>query len=165
MSTRTISPRRVGWLAGFAILFVTGCAGARSETAVAPEPESKIMYGYGSIARKDVTSAISSLSEGDLENSQYAQMGDLMWGRIPGLVVSRLDDGSFSLRVRGPSSLFSSQEPLVILDGVPLGSSRDLSIVNPKDIARIDVLKDASSTAIYGSRGANGVIILTSKRP
>ena len=164
MSTPSLSPRRITGLAGLGILFVTGCFGARQDTAVAPEPETRVMYGYGSVAREDVTSAISSLSEKDLQKTQFSQMGDLMWGRIPGLEVARRDDGSFALRVRGPSSLLGSEEPLIILDGMPLGTGPDLSSINPKDIARIDVLKDASSTAIYGSRGANGVIILTSKR-
>lgn len=77
----------------------------------------------------------------------------------------RRTDGSLSLRIRGVGSFQGNVEPLVVVDGVPLLASRDLWSINPLYIARVDVLKDGSSTAIYGSRGGNGVVVVTTKRP
>jgi TonB-dependent SusC/RagA subfamily outer membrane receptor len=147
------------------ILSAAGCAGARQDVEASLAPEDSVANGYVSVGRNSVTSAISSVTEGELSDVRVSQMGELLWGRVPGLEVSRRADGSFALRIRGPSSLIGGEEPLIILNGVPLVASRDLRSINPKDVARVDVLKDASSTAIYGSRGANGVIVITTKRP
>ncbi len=165
MNIRRSIPRGAVTLTGIMTLFAGSCVGARPDVPEGPAPEDRVMFGYGSVEEDDVTNSISSLSEEDLGDVRVAFMGELLWGRVPGLEVSRRPDGSFSLRIRGVSSFIGGGEPLVILDGVPLVASRDLMSINPRDVARIDVLKDASSTAIYGSRGANGVIVITSKRP
>ena len=88
-------------------------------------------------------------------------------GRFPGVDVTRAADGSIAVRIRGGSSLMGSNEPLYVIDGVEItpGPNGALSGINPYDIESIEVLKDATSTAMYGSRGSNGVIIIKMKRP
>jgi iron complex outermembrane receptor protein len=104
-------------------------------------------------------------------DARVARVGDMLIGRVPGLEVRRLPNGSYTLRIRGPRTLRGSvedEEPLLVLDGTPMpkGSlSATLNTLAPHDIARIDVLRDASATGVYGSRGANGVIVITTKRP
>ena len=87
--------------------------------------------------------------------------------RVSGVTVSRAADGGLSIRIRGGSSLGGNNEPLYVLDGVPIepGPNGSLSGINPNDIDRIEVLKDAASTTMYGSRGANGVIRIYTRRP
>jgi TonB-dependent SusC/RagA subfamily outer membrane receptor len=104
-------------------------------------------------------------------DARVSRLGDMLMGRVPGLEVRRLGNGSYTLRIRGPRTLRGSvadEEPLLVLDGTPIpqGSlSSVLSAVPPRDVARVDVLRDAASTSIYGLRGANGVVVITTKRP
>jgi TonB-dependent SusC/RagA subfamily outer membrane receptor len=92
----------------------------------------------------------------------------LLEGRMPGVTVERVANGDYSVHVRGGTSAANSGEPLIVIDGMvsPMGVSTRtvLSSIAPESVARIDVLKDGGSTAIYGSRGANGVILITTKR-
>lgn len=92
---------------------------------------------------------------------------EVLMGRFPGVVVERTPDGSIAVRIRGASSFMSGTQPLYVLDGIPIqaGPNGSLAGVNPYDIASIQVLKDAADTAIYGMRGANGVIVIKLKRP
>ncbi|MGH2829576.1 MAG: TonB-dependent receptor plug domain-containing protein [Actinomycetota bacterium] len=89
-----------------------------------------------------------------------------MEGRFPGVRVVRTPGGGFSIRIRGVSTLLGDTEPLYVVDGIPVNvePGRGLDWLNPADIARIDVLKDAAETSMYGVRGANGVILITTKR-
>lgn len=90
---------------------------------------------------------------------------ELIAGRVAGVQVVRTTDG-LSIRVRGPATLLGGGEPLVVLDGQPLAQgARELLLINPADVARIEVLKDAGSTALYGVRGTNGVLLVTTRRP
>ncbi len=91
----------------------------------------------------------------------------ILQGRVAGVTVSRAADGGIAVRIRGGSSIVGNNEPLYILDGMPIqpGPNGALTGLNPHDIESIKVLKDAADTAIYGVRGANGVIIITTKRP
>ena len=111
-----------------------------------------------------MTGSISSLrpEETDAAVTQVVQMLE----RVPGLTVIHLSNGDISLRIRGTRSLQGDNEPLLVIDGVPAQGAIGASLAGlaPHDIARIDVLKDAGSTAIYGIRGANGVILITTKR-
>jgi TonB-dependent SusC/RagA subfamily outer membrane receptor len=86
--------------------------------------------------------------------------------KVPGITVTRTRDGSIAIHIRGPSSIYGSNEPLYIVDGVPfqVEPGGGLTGINPHDIASIEVLKDAGATAIYGVRGANGVILITTKQ-
>lgn len=96
---------------------------------------------------------------------EVSRVEELLEGR-PGVEVLRTADGGYSVRIRGVGSFMSSEEPLWVVDGVPVDlRGRGLSWLNPADVARIEVLKNATDTAIYGVRGSNGVIVITTKRP
>jgi TonB-linked SusC/RagA family outer membrane protein len=123
-----------------------------------------VVVGYGTQKKKDLTGAISTISSKDLENRPNTQFGYAIEGKAPGVQVIRASgqpQSGFSIRVRGTSSITSGSDPLYIVDGVP---TYNTSEINPADIESISVLKDASSAAIYGSSGANGVVLITTKR-
>jgi TonB-dependent SusC/RagA subfamily outer membrane receptor len=92
---------------------------------------------------------------------------EVLMGRVPGVIVERTSAGGVAIRIRGAASFMSSSQPLYVLDGIPIqpGPNGSLIGINPHDIASIQVLKDAAHTALYGVRGANGVIVITTKRP
>ncbi len=126
-----------------------------------------VVVGYGSMKRSDVTGSISSVNSSSLTLSSQTNAVDAMQGRVAGVNITRnaaRPGGSYSINIRGKSSINNSNEPLWVIDGIPTSSSSDASDLNPEDIEKIDILKDASATAIYGSRGANGVVIVTTKR-
>lgn len=124
-----------------------------------------VVIGYGTMKRKDVTSSITTVSAEDLNQGVYTDPAQLLQGKVPGLVISDTSDpnGSASISLRGASSLRkdAAMEPYYVIDGIP-GVS--LALIAPQDIESIDVLRDASATAIYGSKAANGVIIITTKK-
>lgn len=104
----------------------------------------------------------------DRSNASYARIEDLIEGRAPGVRVLHNQDGSIRLQIRGVSSPTGRNDPLVVIDGSPTSELRPgsaLASLNPADVVSIDVLKDAASTAFYGMRGANGVIVIKTKRP
>lgn len=122
-----------------------------------------VVIGYGSVKRKDVTTAISSVSTKDLDQRPIVSAGQAIQGKAAGVSVmqpSGTPGGDLAIRVRGTTSMNGSNDPLYIVDGVPVDN---INFLAPNDIADIQILKDASSAAIYGSRAANGVIILTTK--
>ena len=143
-----------------------------------------VAVGYGTQLRRDVTGAISTVSTEALENAPISTIDQLLQGTSPGVQVttaSSAPGGAVSIRVRGTSSITGNAEPLYVIDGFPIendieGSSvgnggRDrttpsnpLVTLNPSDIESISILKDASATAIYGARGANGVVIISTKQ-
>lgn len=122
-----------------------------------------VVIGYGSVKKKDLTGAISSLNGGDITNRKTSQLSQALQGAIPGLMVTRTSGEpgtSATVRVRGITSIGTS-DPLVIVDGIPVNKLDDIS---PNDIESMTVLKDAASASIYGSRAAAGVILVTTKR-
>jgi len=124
-----------------------------------------IVVGYGTQRKRDVTGSIVSISELALREVPVANLQQALQGRAAGVEVQRTgtSPGAGSvIRIRGMRSILGSNDPLFVVDGIPFQGS--LSDINPDDVASIDVLKDASATAIYGSRGANGVILVTTKR-
>ncbi|MEX2591577.1 MAG: SusC/RagA family TonB-linked outer membrane protein, partial [Anditalea sp.] len=126
--------------------------------------EEVVVIGYGEQSRRHLTGAIESISADQFENERPQNITDILRNNAPGLAVgvSSSAKGGGSLEIRGNNSLRTSTNPLIVLDGVIyLG---DLSDINPHDVESIDVMKDASSAAIYGSRSANGVIQITTKR-
>lgn len=126
-----------------------------------------VAIGYGSVKKSDLTGSVASVKPESITNTPANSVESLLQGRAAGLSIntSAQDPGSASIvRVRGSSSLNGSNSPLVVVDGFPLGDAGDLKQINPADIANIEVLKDASASAIYGSRGANGVIMITTKK-
>lgn len=123
-----------------------------------------VVTGYGTQKTREVTSAITSVKAEDFNKGNVNDVSQLLQGKVAGLVIARPGsnpNGDFSIRLRGLSTTGASTEPLVVIDGV-LGG--DLNSIEPQDIASIDVLKDASAAAIYGTRGAAGVILVTTKR-
>ncbi|MDR1331249.1 MAG: TonB-dependent receptor [Tannerella sp.] len=124
-----------------------------------------VVVGYGTAKKSDVTGAIASVNERMLKEVPVASVSQSMQGRIAGISIlqtSTAPGRGSQIRIRGTRSLSASNDPLLIVDGIPFaGTLNDLS---PDDIKSIDILKDASSTAIYGSRGANGVILITTSR-
>jgi TonB-dependent starch-binding outer membrane protein SusC len=123
-----------------------------------------VVIGYGTARRSDLVGSTSSVSTADVVKQPAARIDQALQGRSPGLVIqntSAAPDANFTIRIRGANSLSGSNDPLVVIDGFVGGS---LSTINPNEIESLEVLKDASSTAIYGSRGANGVILVTTKK-
>ena len=123
-----------------------------------------VVVGYGTMRRKDVTSSITTVQAKDLNQGVFTDPGQMLQGKVPGLVVSSTADpnGSPSIMLRGASTLrTAAMSPYYVVDGIP---GVDISIVSPDDIESIDVLRDATATAIYGSKAANGVIIITTKK-
>ena len=124
-----------------------------------------VVIGYGSMARKDVTSSITSVKADQLNVGVYSDAASMLQGKVAGLSITTSGDpnGSPSITLRGSSSLRTGQamQPYYVIDGIP---GVDISLVAPDDIESIDVLRDATATAIYGSKAANGVIIVNTKK-
>lgn len=108
----------------------------------------------------------TSVTAEDIDRNPTAAVEDLLSGRIPGVWVTRAPDGGIAIRIRGATSVNGSAEPLYVVDGVPIepGPGGSLTGIAPNDIASIEVVKDAIGTAMYGIRGANGVIVIKTKR-
>lgn len=132
-----------------------------------------VVIGYGTVRKSDATGSVATVSSKDFNKGAITSAQDLLVGKVAGVVITTSGGapGSGStIRIRGGSSLNASNDPLIIVDGVPIdnnnvgGSSNFLSFVNPNDIESYTVLKDASATAIYGSRASNGVILITTKK-
>src|SRR5690606_18744815 len=131
-----------------------------------------VVVGYGEQERKDITGAVSSLKANDFEGEAISSLSQGMQGKIAGVNISTASGapgGNMIVRIRGNNSVLGSNDPLYVIDGFPIqegtsGSTNLLNTINPADIESIEVLKDASATAIYGSRGSNGVIIITTKQ-
>ena len=123
-----------------------------------------VAIGYGTQTRKEITGSVANVSEKDFNQGVTREATDLLQGRVAGLNISS-GSGDVSsrpqIRLRGTSTLQNDQGPMIVIDGIPGG---DMSTVSPSDIESISVLKDASSAAIYGSRAAGGVILITTKR-
>jgi TonB-linked SusC/RagA family outer membrane protein len=124
-----------------------------------------VVIGYGTQTKKDLTGAVAQVKASQLENENPRSVQDMLRGNVPGLDVSfdpSTKGGSAKLLVRGKGSLTAQPDPVIVLDGVIF--SGGMEDINPNDIATIDILKDASSAAVFGARAANGVILITTKR-
>lgn len=127
--------------------------------------EDVVVIGYGTQKRGNLTGSISSVSGKILEKVQTTSAAEAIVGKLPGVQVTTVDgspDAEVKILVRGGGSITQDNSPLIILDGFEVSSLND---VPPTDIESIEVLKDAASTAIYGARGANGVILVSTKNP
>ncbi len=142
-----------------AAAFAAGCG--HSPPPEKPTPET-IDTGYGTQPRSEVTGSVASVSEDELNSQKYTRLEEYL-AFVPGVEVTRLNNGQFAIRIRGPHSFLASSAPLLVIDGSPV-SVGTLAALSPSDIASVDVLKDAGETAIYGVRGGNGVIVVTTKR-
>jgi len=126
-----------------------------------------VVVGYGTQKRKDVTGAITSINTDDFNAGINVRPIQQVQGKVAGLVITQANgdpNGELTIRLRGQASLTGGQTPLIVVDGVPLDDPNQLSYISPNDIVSYDVLKDASASAIYGSRAANGVIMVTTKK-
>ena len=122
-----------------------------------------VVIGYGTVAKKDLTGSVSSVSAKQIAAIPVSSASEALQGKMAGVSITTTEgspDADVKIRVRGGGSLSQDNSPLYIVDGFPVSSISDIA---PTDIQSVDVLKDASSTAIYGARGANGVIIITTK--
>ena len=129
--------------------------------------EESVVVGYGQMKKSDLTGSVASVKPEKLTDIPANSIDGLLQGRVAGVQVinSSQDPGASStIRIRGNSSLNGSNAPLVVIDGFPYGDAGDLKQINPQDIVSMEVLKDASASAIYGSRGANGVILITTRK-
>ncbi len=126
--------------------------------------EEVVVVGYGTVRRKDLTGSVSSVESKQIQDLPIARVDEVLAGRVPGVEV-KLNSGqpgaAPQIRIRGVGSISAGVAPLYVVDGIPVD---DITAISPGDIASIDVLKDASATAIYGSRGSNGVVIINTAR-
>ncbi|MFV0378088.1 MAG: SusC/RagA family TonB-linked outer membrane protein [Mangrovibacterium sp.] len=126
--------------------------------------EEVVAIGYGTVRKSDLTGAVASVSSDEIKKQPVTNLSQAIQGKAPGVVVSNSSGapgGAVKVRIRGANSMLGSNDPLYIVDGVALNVG--INDLNVNDIQSVEVLKDASSTAIYGSRGANGVILITTK--
>ncbi len=132
-----------------------------------------VVIGYGTVKKEDMTGSITAIKSEELNRGAMVNTQDMLKGKVPGLNIIPGDGGPGSgstIRIRGAASLNASNDPLIVIDGVPIaygggaGMSNPLDLINPNDIESFTVLKDASSAAIYGSRASNGVIMITTKK-
>ena len=135
--------------------------------------ETVVVIGYGSVKKEDLSGSVVAIQAEEMNKGAVTSPEELMMGKVPGLAISQGDGGPGSgstIRIRSGASLNASNDPLIVIDGIPVandaapGTSNALSTINPNDIETFTVLKDASATAIYGSRASNGVIIITTKK-
>ncbi|GAB3166554.1 SusC/RagA family TonB-linked outer membrane protein [Telluribacter humicola] len=154
--------------------------GSQSTLSVSLEPENKalneiVVVGYGQVRKSDLTGSVATVPVDEIKKIAVTSLDQALQGRAAGVQITQNSGspgGSTTIRIRGGNSINGDNEPLYVIDGIPFkndgaatGSSFNvLSTLNPSDIETMTVLKDASSTAIYGSRGANGVVIITTKR-
>jgi TonB-linked SusC/RagA family outer membrane protein len=173
--SQTVRARRVGYAEGTQSVTVTPGQTATVEismTAEALQLEGVVAIGYGEQRQRDVTGAVATVTPEEFNTGRVVSPEQLIQGKVAGVQV--IDNGEpgggINLRIRGGTSVTSSSEPLYVIDGIPLpvggglsAGRNPLNFLSPEDIESITVLKDASSTAIYGSRGANGVVLVETK--
>jgi TonB-dependent starch-binding outer membrane protein SusC len=134
-------------------------------TASNKELDEVVVVGYGVVKKSDLTSSIAKVSDADIVKTPVNSLEQALQGNAAGVMVintSAEPGGDITMRIRGGSSILAGNSPLLVVDGFPM-DGKDLSMINPSDVVSMEVMKDASSTAIYGSRGANGVIMVTTK--
>lgn len=177
-----VRAQRIGFAPAEHSITLTGADSASVHFALVPiaaQLSEVVVVGYGTSTRQGVSSAISSVGSEQIANTPTASVESALQGKVPGVQVSQNagnPGNGISIRVRGPASINAGNQPLYVVDGVPilqesygqLGmGGQDVTAVsglNPDEIASIDILKDAAAAAIYGSRGSNGVVIITTKR-
>jgi TonB-dependent SusC/RagA subfamily outer membrane receptor len=160
---------RQGGLCAAVALVLAGCHSSPSDTSrpkPSPTPSAgSVQVGYGSQDKRDVTAAVSSASGEKMRANSPRTVADMLIGRFPGVEVRQQANGTPSIRIRGSRSFRSSEEPLIVVDGIPqVNGGQSLMDLSPRDVESIDVLKDAAATSVFGSRGANGVILISTRK-
>ena len=147
------------------VIALTACH-SRPGGPVLPTPQKdQVEVGYGSQNRRDVNGATTGADADKLMAGSPRTVSDMLVGRFAGVEVRKLANGGTSIRIRGSRSFKANQEPLLVLDGMPQhNGTQSLMDLDPHDIKSIEVLKDAAASAVYGSRGSNGVILIATRR-
>lgn len=164
----TPGPRpSVQWLVIAASLAVAGCASQPASLALLPTPlPLNVRLTRAAPSTAAVEARAAARDEISLtESARYAHIQDLLIARVPALDVRPIGNGQFALSVRGRPSLSDRHEPLVVIDGMQFSQNgaEALSGLTPRDVKRVEVLRDAAATGIYGTRGANGVVLVTTR--
>ena len=155
---------RRGWLA-LAAVTLLACHSTASKPAPRDPRPTTVQVGYGTQDARDVSTAVSSASGEKMRSNSPRTVADMLVGRFPGVEVRQLANGSVSIRIRGSRSFRSNEEPLIVVDGIPQhGGGQALMDLTPRDVESIEVLKDAAATAVFVSRGSNGVILVSTRR-
>jgi TonB-dependent SusC/RagA subfamily outer membrane receptor len=158
------------WIAGLTCMLIAGCAQQPVASALRPNSRAgwnaPIAIGYSTEGAGVGVAASGSVDLSSAETGRFTRVEEMLAGRVAGLEVRQRSDGRFSLRVRGIGSTVGRGEPLLVVDGMPINgdAAEVIGGLSPREVQRVDVLKDASATAIYGSRGANGVVVITTTR-
>ena len=148
------------WAAAALLLPVAGACG-RAAPGATPSPRERTAAG------DHPAGSVATLDEAELQRIRFTRVEELLNGRVPGLYVIRTGTGGYTLRVRGIQTFQGSGEPLLVIDGMPIrsgGLETALAGLNPTDLSRVEVLKDAGATGAYGVQGANGVVLITTRR-
>jgi len=156
----------IWFLGALVLLLLAGCATTRAaEEEDAPPEGETVDVGYGSVEKDRVVGSVSTIDAEDAQVVQPRTVADMLRGRVAGVQVTDLPGGGIRVRIRGTRSFRGGNDPLYVIDGLVIQvADGALYGINPHDIESISVLKDASATAIYGSRGSNGVILINTKR-
>jgi TonB-dependent SusC/RagA subfamily outer membrane receptor len=164
--------QRVGtaWIAVLTSMLAAGCAQQPIASAIRPDARvgwnAPAVMGYSTEDARGGVAPGGSVDLSSAETGRFTRVEEMLAGRVAGLDVRLRPDGRFSLRVRGIGPSVGRGEPLLVVDGMPINrdAAEVLGGLSPRDVRRVDVLKDASATAIYGTRGANGVVVITTTR-
>jgi TonB-dependent SusC/RagA subfamily outer membrane receptor len=146
---------------------IQACAGSATVPNAQPTPQDEADRGYGEQPDEQVAGAVVSLESEEESGGHFATMVDMLRGRVAGLEITETPSGEISIRIRGDQSIYFNDEPLLVVNGVPVARfsfSSTLRSMDPRDVQSIQVLKDTGSTAFYGTRGAHGVILIRLKR-
>ncbi|MBE9585553.1 SusC/RagA family TonB-linked outer membrane protein [Mucilaginibacter sp. JRF] len=174
--THTVTAKYIGYTVMSKTVNVTAGQATTVEFLLAAESQSLnevVVVGYGTQNRKDVTGSIATVSSKDFQKAVVSSPVDLIAGKVAGVSITSnggQPGAGSQIRIRGGASLSATNNPLIVVDGVPLsdnsisGAPSPLSLINPDDIESFSVLKDASAAAIYGSRASNGVLLITTKK-
>lgn len=154
------SPRHLGALG---LLLLTGCALTRPPEEAAPSNAETVDIGYGSVQKDGVVGSVATERTEDQPVVNARTLANML-AKIPGVRVVELPGGNISVRIRGTNSFQGGEEPLYVIDGMVVQTGGGLFGIDPSTVESITVLKDAGSTAIYGARGANGVILIKTKK-
>lgn len=142
---------------------LVGCAASSPETAATEEPGTTVNVGYGTQPADDIASATATLEPTERDGDAATNLSDLLEGRTAGVRVKQTANG-VRVTIRGPTTVNGGRAPLYVVDGMPVEPTLDGTVpVNPRNVKSITVLKDAAASSIYGTRGANGVIVIDTK--
>jgi TonB-dependent SusC/RagA subfamily outer membrane receptor len=163
---RWLLPAALGAVGALAVLGACRHRGGPRPTLPATGGGDSVQVGYGTRPRREATGSVSTVDGAAARKAAATSMADMLEGRVPGLEVQRLGGNRISLRIRGQRSILGSNEPLLVIDGLPIDGAAGsaLADMDPRDVARIEVLRDGGSLAAFGSRGANGVLLITTRR-